>query len=1353
MSTPLSQLKAFLASALVLMTMSASSQDFAVLLNENFNSATIPPGWSVAQQPGSDGWQFGITSYTSPDWAIPPHPDASQFTASNDDECDCDMSNDRLIAPMVNLIPYDSVTIIFDYFYDGEWGSVAHIQFSYDAGANWFFIPLPAQPTWQINVGLTLANGQDILNNGTPWFFTDQMMFRFVHNDGGGWADGVAIDNVLLVGFSDPCDNITPLACETPETATLQSVGTLDWQHTGLCAGFPVLGMTQLYTFTPAVGGSHTLAVSNVTSNAADPWFNYYFKEASAGCDVDNWTCIGDFEAPGVSAGFDLQEGVEYLIMVSSEEFEPISQTFQIICATEGTCDADAGTLTPDETPVCIENNSATLSASVGTPPVIPAGYQVTYGLADANGVIQQIDPTASFTVGATGDYSIHTLVYDPNTLNMSLFVPGFVTLAQVNSQTIQGGGSICASLDMTGASFEVIECAPACDADAGTLVADASPVCLEGPTVISATVGTAPTVPTGYQVGYGLTDASGTIIDVATAPSFTVNAAGDYTIHTLVYDPLTLNPLTLTPGTTASDVDAMLIQGGGSICGSLDLTGAPVEVTECVPCDTDAGTIDSDNPVLCLENGTANLTATPGGDANVPTGYQTIYVLTEGNGLVIVDTDTDPDFIVTAGGIYTIHTLIYDPNTLDLGTVVLGTTTGFDVNDMLQQGGGTICGSLDVGGALFLVEAPDAGTLSVPNPQTCLINGSGTINGIANGDQNVPAGYAITYGLANAGGTIIQIGPSPVFNVNATGNYTVHTLVYDPNTLDISLFVPGFVTVGMVETAAGSVCASFDATGVAIEVITCAECNADAGTLTADETDICFEGEEIVSATQANAPVVPTGYMVGYALTDENGVILQVGLSPSFTVTAEGTFTVHTVVFDPNELDPLSLPPGTTAAEVNAMLIQGGGVICGALDLVGATTIVAVCPACEADAGSLSGGGEVCLTNGAATLTATQSGTPQVPGGFQTVYVLTQGAGLVILNTSTTPTFVVNATGNYTIHTLVYDPNTLDPSSVTNGLDLNALLEQGGGSICASLDVAGAAFTVVDCTVPCAGVSAGALVTSSNLVCLFGGSAVLAATHTVNPTYPISFEVIYVLTEGAGLTIVDDNNFPVFTVTAGGDYTIHTLVYDPNTLDPSSFANGLDLNAVLLQGGGSICAALDVNGVEIAVPDLESTIGELSWEGDSLYLENAQASTGFQWFFNGNPIPGATGSSYVVQESGNYWVQYTGENGCIQTSNTLAVTYSGGNISVNEQSLFRNMTLFPNPNNGQFSIRGELETATDISIIVMDMTGRQVMPAIVVSGAQGFTQQVDVSSVASGFYFVRVQAATGEMTIRFAKQ
>ena len=899
-------------------------------------------------------------------------------------------------------------------------------------------------------------------------------------------------------------------------------------------------------------------------------------------------------------------------------------------------CTADAGTLTAVETPVCLVGGSATIAATPNGNSVVPAGYSTGYAVTDANGVVQQIGLTPSFTVSATGDYTIHTIVYDPTTLNPLLFTPGVTTAADVNALLIQGGGTICGSLDLTGAPIEVITCVT-CTADAGTLTAVSTSVCLlNGTATIAATPNGNSVVPSGFSTGYAVTDANGVVQQIGLTPSFTVSSTGDYTIHTIVYDPTTLNPLLFTPGvTTAADVNALLIQGGGTICGSLDLVGAPVEVVACIPCDANAGTITADVSPVCLSNGSASISATSDGNSVVPSGYQTLYVLTQGTGLVIIDAAATPNFTVTASGEYTIHTLIFDPLTLDITTVQFGVTTGFDVNGLLQQGGGSICGSLDVAGAPIVVEAPVAGTLSA-NAQTCLINGSGTITATSNGDAVVPSGYSVLYGLADANGTIQQIGTSLSFPVTATGTYTVHTLVYDPTTLDISMFLPGLVTISMVNGAIASTCAAFDATGVSVDVVACVQCNTNAGTLAATASPVCLD------------------------------------------------------------------------------------------DL------------------------------GAAVISASANGNAVVPSGYQTLYVLTQGSGLVIIDAAASPSFTVNAAGNYTIHTLVFDPLTLDISSVqfgvTTGFDVNGLLQQGGGVICGSLDVTGAPIVVEDCSVPCVGLSTGALVTSSNLICLFEGSAVLAATHTQLPSFPIGYEVLYVLTEGSGLTIVDANTFPIFTVSAGGNYTIHTLVYDPLTLDPSTATTGVQVNALLQQGGGNICGALDVAGVAIAVPALESTIGIIANDGDSLYLSNATGTSDYQWFFNGNPIPGATTSSYVIEESGNYAVQYTGENGCIQSSSTLPFSYSGGNIGIDEQSVFRSVALFPNPNNGVFSIRAELKERADLTITLIDVAGRIIAPVIMIQDTDVFTQPIDVSNTASGFYFVRIQSLQGDMTIRFAK-
>ena len=138
-------------------------------------------------------------------------------------------------------------------------------------------------------------------------------------------------------------------------------------------------------------------------------------------------------------------------------------------------------------------------------------------------------------------------------------------------------------------------------------------------------------------------------------------------------------------------------------------VNGGCCEETPTCP-DPNAGSLTLDVLPLCID-GCITATATPNGDKFIPDGYSEIYVLTSGAGLVIEQVNSAPEFTVCAEGLYTIHTLVYDPATLDLNIVVPGQTTGFDVNSLLIQGGGDICASLDVTGAPF----------NAPNEDDCV--------------------------------------------------------------------------------------------------------------------------------------------------------------------------------------------------------------------------------------------------------------------------------------------------------------------------------------------------------------------------------------------------------------------------------------------------------------------------------------------------------------------------------------------------------------------------------------------------------------------------------------------------------
>ncbi len=245
------------------------------------------------------------------------------------------------------------------------------------------------------------------------------------------------------------------------------------------------------------------------------------------------------------------------------------------------------------------------------------------------------------------------------------------------------------------------------CTADAGTLIGGGTEVCLiDGQAPVSAVPAGDAVVPDGYSTLYLLATSPGMVVLAwGEEPDFIVNMPGDHTLHTLVYDEATLDLGLFTPGTsTLTEIEAMLLQGGGSICGSITMASAVHTVIECDPCDALAGSVTAISPTACLVDSIASLLAIANDDAVIPAGYQRIFILVQGDGQVIIAADVAPEFEVGEEGSYLIHALVFDPATLNLSQIELGVSTVQEVNAMLQQGGGMICASLDMLGAEFNV-------------------------------------------------------------------------------------------------------------------------------------------------------------------------------------------------------------------------------------------------------------------------------------------------------------------------------------------------------------------------------------------------------------------------------------------------------------------------------------------------------------------------------------------------------------------------------------------------------------------------------------------------------------------------
>ena len=533
----------------------------------------------------------------------------------------------------------------------------------------------------------------------------------------------------------------------------------------------------------------------------------------------------------------------------------------------------------------------------------------------------------------------------------------------ELNITRSSGAFFVLAALLLTVAPLHVTA-QDGCTAQAGIIVTDMGPVCLHnGEALLTGTPDGGAFVPAGFTTVYLLTRTNGLIIEqMGPSPNFAVNTVDIWRIHALIYDPGTLDLTPVQFGvTSAYDVQSLITQGGGAVCASLSMTGAAIKTAECEePCAAYASGMTMDTTTICLENGQATLTAMTSGTSNVPAGFEVRYILTRTNGLIIEQLSTTPSFTVNGTDIWRIHNLVYDPATLDLGSITLGVTSAYDVQSLLLQGGGSICASLDVSGAFVKTGDcqpscfAEAGVVSADQADVCMTDGMAMLSATADGNATVPVGYELIFLLTKESDVpvIVAHAATPGFTVNAPGNYGIHAFVYDPSTFDPATLLPGGTTLmdlnAQLLQGGGGICASLDLDGADFQVVDCTpSCISDAGSMSSDTEVPCLGQDSVMIAATSNGDtLVPPGFVMGYWLSQGPGlVLLDLGISPAFSVSDTGLFHIHAFVYNPLTWSISSVQLGiTTGYDLNLTLTQAGGPICASLDVLGAPIQVTAC-------------------------------------------------------------------------------------------------------------------------------------------------------------------------------------------------------------------------------------------------------------------------------------------------------------------------------------------------------------------------------------------------------------------------
>lgn len=195
-----------------------------------------------------------------------------------------------------------------------------------------------------------------------------------------------------------------------------------------------------------------------------------------------------------------------------------------------------------------------------------------------------------------------------------------------------------------------------------------------------------------------------------------------------------------------------------------------------------------------------------------------------------------------------------------------------------------------------------------------------------------------------------------------------------------------------------------------------------------------------------------------------------------------------------------------------------------------------------------------------------------------------------------------------------------------------------------------------------------------------------------------------------------------------------NTIISGANSFSYTVFSTG-NYSVIVTNSYGCVDTATGTQVSFFALPD----VPVISQNGDTLI---STASSSYQWYLNEVPIPGATDQTYVASQSGDYTVQITDANGCMNVSDPYNFIPVG--ISIEEDP---GVSVFEADN--RVFVQLSDKTFLNGQIKIWNTRGGNVYSSIV--NTEIF--QIDLNHMAAGIYLLTIEKNGKSMTRKIVIQ
>jgi hypothetical protein len=237
--------------------------------------------------------------------------------------------------------------------------------------------------------------------------------------------------------------------------------------------------------------------------------------------------------------------------------------------------------------------------------------------------------------------------------------------------------------------------------------------------------------------------------------------------------------------------------------------------------------------------------------------------------------------------------------------------------------------------------------------------------------------------------------------------------------------------------------------------------------------------------------------------------------------------------------------------------------------------------------------------------------------------------------------------------------------------------------------------------------------------------------------TITVTTNVPPVITATPATTSICSGTPTTLTATGGVTYlwsnnqTGSSTTVSPTTTT-SYYVTGTDANG---------CQASDV----VIVNVLPSTTALFTYTLSGVTAQFTNQSSGavtYSWDFgDSSPTSSAQNPSHVYTQNGVYTVTLTVTGPCGTSTYTQTITIT--QVGIVDADLANTLSIYPNPNEGVFTVSFEFANAKDVRVDLTDVTGR-IISSEERYGITSYRNEVGSTDLSNGVYFVRITTVDG---------